>query len=116
MYIVIAYFCWNQNSCGFIAAIVLALSVVTMNVGFGGLVYLGDELLAIAQVLIVFFCARGYREIRAEQILQFTYLEVNDIGGFKDENQFDCSRDIADMIYTSNDIAERESILSLLQK
>lgn len=66
MYIVIAYFCWNENSLSFIAAIVLALSVVAMNVGFGGLAYPGDELLAIAQILIVFFGARGYREGRAE--------------------------------------------------
>jgi hypothetical protein len=68
MYIIIAYFCWNQNARSFVAAIVLALSVVAMNIGFGGLAYPGDELLAIAQVLAVFFSFRGYREIREESL------------------------------------------------
>ncbi|MHA1905439.1 MAG: hypothetical protein ACXADL_17145 [Candidatus Thorarchaeota archaeon] len=71
MYIVIAYFCWNQNARGFVAAMVLAISVLAMNIGFGGLAYPGDELLAIAQVLAVFFSFRGYREIR----------EVTNLGG-----------------------------------
>jgi hypothetical protein len=66
MYIGIAYFCWNQNTRGFVAAIVLAISVLAMNIGFSGLAYPGDELLAISQVLVVFFSLRGYREIRED--------------------------------------------------
>ncbi|MHA1961325.1 MAG: hypothetical protein ACW99U_13965 [Candidatus Thorarchaeota archaeon] len=62
LYIIIAYFCWNENARSFIAAIVLALSVLAMNIGFGGLAYPGDELLAIAQLLAVFFSFRAYRE------------------------------------------------------
>ncbi|MFW9800826.1 MAG: hypothetical protein ACFFD9_10340 [Candidatus Thorarchaeota archaeon] len=64
IYIIIAYFCWNQEARGFIAAIVMALLVLAMDTGFSGLAYPGDELLSIVQLLIVLFSLRAYREIR----------------------------------------------------
>jgi predicted branched-subunit amino acid permease len=63
IYLALAYLCWRENPRGFIAAIILAVFVIVMDIVFSGLRYPGDELLLALQLLIIFFGYRGYREL-----------------------------------------------------
>lgn len=66
LYVVIAFFAWRLRPWSFLAAAALALIILVTTVSVSLLVYPGDELLAVVQMLTVLFALRGYRELRAD--------------------------------------------------
>ncbi|NIN66145.1 MAG: hypothetical protein GTO63_15920 [Anaerolineae bacterium] len=65
LYVVIAFFAWRLRPWSFLAAAALALIILATTVSVSRLIYPGDELLAVVQVLTILFAFRGYRELRA---------------------------------------------------
>lgn len=64
IFLVLGFMCFRGKSWAFLTAFVFALVLAFTDVAVSRLVYPGDQLIAVLQLLIAFFSYSGYRELK----------------------------------------------------